>query len=95
MPKEIVLDHLPAGYAKHAGRPNQEIDVVFREFSSTEDGHDFISRLEGTATAILEKISTHAGHAAAVTSTLLAIIGSDRSMRTIFTATPQGDFRRS
>jgi hypothetical protein len=79
MPKEIVLDHLPAGYAKHGGRPDQEIDVVFREFCSTEDGQHFISRLEGTATAILEKISDHAGIAAAVTSSLLAIIRPDRS----------------
>jgi hypothetical protein len=79
MPKEIVLDHLPAGYAKHGGRPNQEIDVVFREFCSTEDGQHFISRLEGTATAILEKISNHAGVAAAATSSLLAIIRPDRS----------------
>jgi hypothetical protein len=79
MPKEIVLDHLPAGYAKHGGRPNEEIDVVFREFCSTEDGQHFISRLEGTATAILEKISGHAGVAAATTSSLLAIIRADRS----------------
>jgi hypothetical protein len=79
MPKEIVLDHLPAGYAKHGGRPNDEIDVIFREFCSTEDGQHFISRLEGTATAILEKISGHAGAAAAATSSLLAIIRPDRS----------------
>jgi len=79
MPKEIVPDHLPAGYAKHGGRPDQEIDVVFREFCSTEDGQHFISRLEETATAILEKISDHAGSAAAVTSSLLAIIRPDRS----------------
>lgn len=79
MPKEIVLDHLPAGYAKHGGRPNEKIDVVFREFSSTEDGQHFISRVEGTSTAILEKISGHAGVAAAVTSSLLAIIRPDRS----------------
>jgi hypothetical protein len=79
MPKEIVLDHLPAGYAKQGGRPNQEIDVVFREFCSTEDGQHFISRLEGTATAILEKISGHAGAAAATTSSLFAIIRPDRS----------------
>jgi hypothetical protein len=79
MPKEIVLDHLPAGYAKQGGRPNQKIDVVFREFCSTEDGQHFISRLEGTATAILEKISGHAGAAAATTSSLFAIIRPDRS----------------
>src|SRR6266496_706156 len=79
MPKELVLDHLPAGYAKQGGRPNQKIDVVFREFCSTEDGQHFISRLEGTATAILEKISGHAGAAAATTSSLFAIIRPDRS----------------
>src|SRR5438876_5274007 len=79
MPKEIVLDHLPAGYAKHGGRLNQEIDIVFREFSSTEDGQHFVSRLEGTVTQILEKISTYAGQAAATTSSLLSIIRYDRS----------------
>jgi hypothetical protein len=75
MPKEIVLDHLAAGYAKHGGRPNDEIDVIFREFCSTADGQHFISRLEGMATRILEKISDHAGVAAAVTSSLLATYG--------------------
>ena len=82
MPKELVLDHLPAGYAKQGRRPNQEIDLVFQEFCSTEDGQHFISRLEGTATAILEKISDHAGAAAAVTNSLLAIIRPDRSATT-------------
>jgi hypothetical protein len=79
MPKEIVLDHLPAGYAKRGGRPNQEIDVVFREFSSTEDGQHFISQLEGTPTQILEKISSAANTAAARTNSLLAIIRPDKS----------------
>jgi len=79
MPKEIVFDHLPAGYAQHGGRPNDEINFVFREFCSTEDGQHFISRLEGTATAILEKMSGQAGIDAATTSSLLAVIRPDRS----------------
>ena len=79
MPREITLDHLPAGHAQESARANGEVGIVFREFTSTEDGQFFISRLEGTPAAILEKISGNANSAAAATQSLLAIIRPDQS----------------
>jgi len=79
MPYEITLNHLPAGYAGSCGRAGDEIDLVFREFTSTEDGQHFISRLEGATIEILEKISPDAGIAASQTNHLLAVIRSDKT----------------
>ncbi len=52
---------------------------MFREFTSTEDGPLFISRLEGVPTSILERISGSANVAASTTDSLLAIIRPDGS----------------
>jgi hypothetical protein len=74
MPYTITFDHVPAGYSMKCAEKDEEIDVVFREFTSTEDGQLFISRLEGIPTKILEKISGSANVAASQTNSLLAII---------------------
>jgi len=47
MPFEINIEKPPAGYALSSGREGDQIPVVFREFTSTEDGQHFIQRLEG------------------------------------------------
>jgi hypothetical protein len=56
MPFEIELDNLPAGYAVSAARPGEEVAVQTIEFVSTEDGDEFISRLEGLPPEIFNKI---------------------------------------
>jgi hypothetical protein len=61
----------------HCAEEGEEIDVVCRDFTSTEDGQLFISRLEGIPTQILEKISGSASVAASQTNSLLAIIRPD------------------
>ena len=77
MPYTIKLDHVPAGYAAHSAEEGDRVQVICREFTSTEDGQLFVSRLEGTPTQILEKISGSAGAAASQTDSLLAIIRPD------------------
>ena len=47
MPFEIKLEGPLIGYALSSGRKGDMVDVVFREFTSTEDGQYFIQRLEG------------------------------------------------
>src|SRR5262249_15455649 len=79
MPIEIKLEQLPAGYAVHGANSGQVVNVRVREFTSSEDGQLFISRLEGTPTKILEQISCSPNSAAAMTSSLLAVIRPDRS----------------
>lgn len=73
----ITLEHVPSGYAMHCAEEGEEIEVAYREFTSTEDGQLFISRLEGIPTKILEKISGSANVAASQTNSLLAIIRPD------------------
>jgi hypothetical protein len=74
MPHTIKLEHVPGGYATHCADGGEQIEVVFREFTSTEDGQRFISRLEGIPTKILEKITASANVAASQTNSLFAIV---------------------
>lgn len=47
MPFEIKLEKPPIGFALSSGRKGDMVDIVSREFTSTEDGQYFIQRLEG------------------------------------------------
>ena len=47
MPYEINIGQPPGGYAMNSARPGENVQVVYREFTSTEDGQHFIQRLEG------------------------------------------------
>jgi hypothetical protein len=76
---KIRLEQIPGGYAASGGRAGDPIQVIYREFTSTEDGQLFVSRLEGFPTEILEKISGSANFAASSTSSLLAIIHRDKT----------------
>ena len=58
MPYEITLKETPAGYAGTSARAKELVQVIFREFTSTEDGQHFIKRLEGDANPILNKLPT-------------------------------------
>ncbi|MBL9217173.1 MAG: hypothetical protein JNG82_01695 [Opitutaceae bacterium] len=49
MPVEIRLPQAKLGYAATHGRKGENLEVVLREFTSSEDGNLFISRLEGIA----------------------------------------------
>ena len=49
MPYEITLDSLPAGVAMNNATDGDLCKVAVREFTSSEDGDDFIIRLEGLA----------------------------------------------
>ena len=54
MPYEIIMEHAPAGYAGTSARADELVQVIYREFTSTEDGQHFIMRLEGGVNPILE-----------------------------------------
>ena len=56
MPFEVDLGEPPAGYAHTSGRSGEHVDVVYREFTSTEDGGHFIQRIEGAAGDILQRL---------------------------------------
>ena len=54
MPYEIKMEHTLAGYAGTSARADELVQVIYREFTSTEDGQHFIKRLEGGVNPILE-----------------------------------------
>ncbi|HUV52354.1 MAG TPA: hypothetical protein VMW64_04680, partial [Dehalococcoidia bacterium] len=53
---EIKLGMIPAGYAMSACKPGEQVEIVLREFRSSEDGDLFISRLEGFPMQVLNLI---------------------------------------
>jgi hypothetical protein len=58
MPFQIRFDDLPAGYSMNVARGGENVQVCMREFSSSEDGDIFISRLEGLSDFILTHLPT-------------------------------------
>ena len=58
MPYEIKLETAPAGYSGTSARSGECFQLIFREFTSTEDGQHFIQRLEGGVDPILRELPT-------------------------------------
>ena len=58
MPYEITFDNIPAGYSLSSSKKGETgtIQVSVREFTSSEDGDLFISRLEGFPAEIVSKL---------------------------------------
>lgn len=59
MPFEIDLGNRLAGYAHTSARAGERVDLVYREFTSTEDGGHFIQRIEGATGYILQRLPSH------------------------------------
>ena len=58
MPYEIKLEATPAGYVGTPARAGEIAQIIFREFTSTEDGQHFITRLEAGVDPILRELPT-------------------------------------
>ena len=54
MPFEINLGQPPARYAGTSARQGENVEVIYREFTSSEDGQHFIRRLEGFPSDLIE-----------------------------------------
>jgi hypothetical protein len=54
---DIQLDGILAGFSINSGKPGQKVQIVQKEFVSSEDGDLFISRLEGFPSLFLNKIA--------------------------------------
>ncbi len=79
MPFEIHLEHLPGGYAAESGQPGEKLPVIVREFTSSEDGNLFISRLEGLPRDIIAKLPGASFRLEATVDHLLAIVRPNRN----------------
>ena len=58
MPYEINLEKPPLGYTMAPARLGESVPVSFREFTSTEDGQLFITKLEGIPDTVLQRLPT-------------------------------------
>lgn len=59
MPFVINFDQIPVGYSLNAAKKGESVSVTLREFTSSEDGSLFISRLEGIPADILSRLPVH------------------------------------
>ena len=56
MPFEIDLEERRVGFAASSVRAGESAEIVYCEFTSTEDGGDFIQRIEGATSGILQRL---------------------------------------
>src|SRR5262245_3772274 len=79
MPYEITLDCMPGGYSVNAARDGEEVLVERREFISSEDGQDFITKLEGLPDDLLRRLPPSPRVSPSQVDHLLAIIRRDKT----------------
>jgi len=79
VPYEIQLDERPAGYALEdaTGIEGHPVKVAACEFTSSEDGELFVSRLEGFPNVLISKLPAGANVLPSMVDHLLAIIRRD------------------
>lgn len=79
MPHEVRLNELPAGYALETATEGQTARVAVREFTSSENGELFVSRLEGLPQQLLSLLPQDDRPQASMIDHLVAIIRNDHS----------------
>jgi len=79
MPHEIIFKDLPAGYSLSSGRAGEQVSVAIREFTSSEDGDSFITRLEGIPSEIIRMLPPESKIQSSVVDHMLAIIRRDKT----------------
>ncbi|MBZ5545158.1 MAG: hypothetical protein LAO07_16010, partial [Acidobacteriia bacterium] len=77
MPHQIKLKLAPAGYSLDKAEPGESLRVVVREFTSSEDGELFISRLEGFPSEVLALLPPNARVSPSSVEHMLAIVHRD------------------
>lgn len=79
MPYELTLGSPPAGYAMHnaSGVEGNLAVIAVREFTSSEDGELFISRLEGFPSELIAKLPADARIFPSTVDHLIAVIRPD------------------
>ncbi len=79
MPYEIKFDLTTIGYSASNKKSGEKVNVIMREFISSEDGDLFISRLEGFPSVIISKLPLEAKIRESEINNLLAIIRKDNT----------------
>ena len=88
MPFNVTLKELPAGYALEnaSGVEESPARIVFREFTSSEDGELVISRLDGWRTTIFSLIPVESGLRVSEIDHLLAVVRQTEPRRSTSTS---------
>lgn len=79
MPFEVTFDNLPAGVSMTAVRRGETATVLMTEFVSTEDGQQFVDRLEGFVDSALRLIPESKQPLPSQIDHMLVIVRPDRS----------------
>lgn len=79
MPYEINFPRVPGGYALTSALTGEQVSVAIAEFSSSEDGDEFIQRLEGLPEAIIRMLPGRNDIRPSTVDHLLVLIRSDGS----------------
>jgi hypothetical protein len=79
MPHEITLNGLPAGYTITAAKSGELTQIQTMGFTSSEDGEDFITRLEGLPDDLLCRLPPEQRVSPSQVDHLLAIIRRDHT----------------
>lgn len=81
MPVDITFKDLPAGYAETSARGVDKVKVSQFGFCSSEDGDEFIRKLEGLPQQIISLIPSSFPILPSMVNTLLAIIHKDKTAK--------------
>jgi len=76
---QITLDELPGGYTLSSVLKGEQASIIVREFTSSEDGDVFISRLEGLPTMLLNKLPFEANIRSSRVESMVAVINQDKT----------------
>lgn len=79
MPYEIVLNASPAGYSLSAGHAGEKVAVLARGFTSSEDGDEFIQRLEGFPNQVISLLPQSSSIKPSQIDHLLVMIRRDKT----------------
>lgn len=79
MSYEIKFSDLPGGYSVTSARSGNDVTIALREFTSSEDGDFFISRLEGFPSQVIGMLPQALGARPSMVDHLLAIIRRDKT----------------
>jgi hypothetical protein len=79
MPYEITFKDLPAGCAISSAKDGENIVIAVREFTSSEDGDLFISRLEGFPSEIIRMLPPESGIRSSMVDNMLVIMRQDKT----------------
>lgn len=78
MPFQFQLEHLPSGYSLNNARRGEPVTIATQGFHSSEDGNEFIRRLEGIPRQLLSHIPGFGYAQESTVDRMLAIVRPDR-----------------